>query len=262
MFADILRNELNNLAGEFANKFKLTKIQTKTGVIIFKKDSQKNTHGNFLDISYKKINKNLKWKNRLNKPHPKFPKNSGVKELDSCNSSDALLMNIFCHPKIKTWKSIKNFFGLSEINIIEFGVEAKILKNGKEDKTEIDMRLNNNKIIEAKLTEKNFQLKKKNVVEKYDSFNKIFNIKYLPLHKGYYQNYQLIRNIIAASELNSDFYLLCDMRRPDLIRSFYLTVRCVRKQDLRNRCNIVFWQELTNGVGKKLKSFLKEKYGF
>jgi hypothetical protein len=78
-----------------------------------------------------------------------------------------------------------------------------------------------------------------------------------------YLNYQLIRNILAAYQHKSRFILLSDMRRPDLAKSFYQTVRCIQDRylDLRTNCEIVYWQDIAQVVPKDLKHFLKEKYG-
>ncbi len=262
MFAENLRTQLSELAGTYANKQHLLSDQSRGGVIIFKKDQGRNIHGNFLDSSYRNILEEKSWRVRLQKPHPYFPREQEVKELDSCNSSDALLMNIFCHPGIDKWKSLKKLLGLSEIGEPEFGFLAKVKKdNGQVDATEIDMRLGGI-LIEAKLTEKDFTRKEKTIVESYHNFKKVFNKELLSQSGEDYLNYQLIRNILAAYQHNLSFLLLCDARRPDLARELYLTVRCVKNDRLRAKCNIVFWQEIAQNVGKELRDFLIEKYGF
>lgn len=121
MFAENLRKQLSELAERYAKKHHLPFDPSPGGVIIFKKDPNKNIHGNFLDTSYRNILGKENWRVRLDKPHPSFPGQQEVKELDSCNSSDALLMNIFCHPRINEWKSLKRLLGLSEIGEPEFG---------------------------------------------------------------------------------------------------------------------------------------------
>jgi hypothetical protein len=60
-------------------------------------------HGNFLRESYCAILRNASWRKRLLKAHTQarsaLPREDRAwKELDSSNSSDALLMNIFCFP--------------------------------------------------------------------------------------------------------------------------------------------------------------------
>ncbi len=263
MFAENLRKQLSELAGSYAKKHYLPLDKSPGGVIIFKKNQSKNIHGNFLNSSHNNILGKENWRVRLDKPHPSFPdKKRQLNELDSCNSSDALLMNIFCHPKIDEWKSLKKLLGLSEIKEPQFGFMAKIRKNnGQHDATEIDMKLDGI-LVEAKLTEKDFTKKEKGIVESYDNFKKVFNEKLLPQSSEDYLNYQLVRNILAACQHNLSFLLLCDARRPDLARELYMTVRCVRDDRLRVRCNIVFWQEIAQSVGKELRNFLAEKYGF
>jgi hypothetical protein len=77
-----------------------------------------------------------------------------------------------------------------------------------------------------------------------------------------YLNYQLIRNILAAYQLKCRFILICDMRRPDLVKNFYQTIRCIKDEhiDLRLSCDIIFWQDIAKKCGAELKFFLKEKY--
>lgn len=220
MFAKILREQLSKLVGEYAKRHCLSLERSAGGVVIFKKEQNKDIHGNFLDSSYRNILSRKSWRVRLEKPHP-FPvlRNQKTKELDSCNSSDALLMNIFCHPRINDWQSVKKLLGLSEIREPEFGFMAKVKKNSdQDDTTEIDMKLDGI-LVEAKLTEQDFTKKEKRIVESYDSFKKVFNEDLLPQSGRDYMNYQLIRNILAAYEHRFSFLLLCDGRRPDLAKN-------------------------------------------
>ncbi len=119
----------------------------------------------------------------------------------------------------------------------------------------------NNVLFESKLTENSFTQKRKDVVESYDWFDIVFNRRYLHQDQTHYENYQLIRNILAAYEHNCSFCLLCDARRPDLIREFHLTVRCIKDIDVRSKCNVVFWQEIVERVEPALRAFLCKKYG-
>ena len=73
-------------------------------VLIFGRDEQ-GRHGNFHPASYANICANPQWLRRLAKPHTASRRSVARKdwrwmELDSSNSSDALLMNIFCHPGV------------------------------------------------------------------------------------------------------------------------------------------------------------------
>jgi hypothetical protein len=71
-------------------------------IIVYTPHSNDERHGNFIDASYAAILSQNEWKRRLAKSHSSarsLPKAERPwKELDSCMSSDALLMNVFCHP--------------------------------------------------------------------------------------------------------------------------------------------------------------------
>ena len=89
---------------------------------------EKELHGNFLDYSYRAILKNQHWAKRLKKPHQRIdalpPEEQEAKECDSSNSSDALLMNIFCYPGIRQPKGVARLLGLEELPEPEFGWKA------------------------------------------------------------------------------------------------------------------------------------------
>ncbi len=73
-------------------------------IVIFGRDEQ-GRHGNFHPTSDTSICANPAWLRRLTKPHTASRRSRVRKdwqwmELDSANSSDALLMNIFCHPGV------------------------------------------------------------------------------------------------------------------------------------------------------------------
>jgi hypothetical protein len=176
-------------------------------------------------------------------------------------------MNIFCHPGFKKWKGVANLFEVDEISSVEFGFKAKVLKTNsdkiEEDKTEVDVFINKNIIAECKLTEEDFCIKVKSIVEQYSEFKNVFHTNKLLQTETHYQNYQLIRNILAAKQYNAQFILICDMRRPDLAQSFCQTVMCIKDEylDLRTNCKIIYWQDIAKVVGEELRVFLNEKYG-
>jgi hypothetical protein len=215
---------------------------------------------NFQLDSYKAILLNPDWKARLGKPHQRV---KGAKELQASNSSDGLLMNIFCYPKIKEWKSIAILFGLAKITTIEFGYNPTLLLNGKPEprSTEVDLVINESILCEAKLSETDFTNEVKAKIESYEYFTHVFDYIRLPQTEEEYLNYQLIRNILAAYKEEKQFILLCDMRRPDLIQSFYQTVICIKDINLRKRCSFITWQDIAKSVGGELKQFLRTKYG-
>ena len=120
------------------------------------------THGNFLPTAYRAILKNESWRKRLGKVHTmarsSLPREDRRwRELDSCNSSDALLMNIFCYPGTFRGGAVLDLLGVEAGSVPEFGVRAKVPRGGDSfDRTEVDMRLGN-LLVEAKLTETDFQ---------------------------------------------------------------------------------------------------------
>ena len=78
---------------------------------------------------------------------------------------------------------------------------------------------------------------------------------------GKYVSYQLLRNVLAAHALGFAFCVLLDSRRPDLIESWYAVMKCVRIAELRMRCKVLTWQELSEALPSDLQRFLDLKYG-
>jgi len=153
-------------------------------------------------------------------------------ELDSSVSSDALLMNIFCYPRITSRANFCNILGIETGSRPEFGFRPRVpLLSGAIERTEIDMKLGN-VLFEAKLTEADFQLQRAELVEGYRDLREVFACRQLPRIGKKYASYQLIRNILAAYALELDFCALIDARRPDLIEDWYAIVCCVRSAEL------------------------------
>lgn len=202
---------------------------------------------------------------RTQKAHSSFDSTNPKDEMQSSNSSDALLMNIFCYPKINEWKGVKQLLLVNDLSQLKFGYEPGIsLRDGTVDRTEVDLYIQDgeNKIFcESKLTETDFVFEPLPKFERYTHFDTVFESKYLPVFNGETANYQLVRNILAAYEFNAKFYLFIDARRPDLAKSFYQTVRCIKDIDLRQRCEIVYWQDIAAFCGSDLQEFLMNKYG-
>jgi hypothetical protein len=141
-------------------------------------------HGNFFDPAYAAILASPEWKWRLNKAHTgrrTLPRTERPWcELDSSTSSDALLMNVFCTPGVLESGRVRAFLGLDDGPDAVFGWKARVpLKNGRTDTTEVDLRLGS-LLIEAKLTEADFQTKAATVVERYRDFDKVFSPELLP----------------------------------------------------------------------------------
>jgi hypothetical protein len=140
-------------------------------------------HGNFFNAAYTAILARTTWMKRFNKVHPQgriaLPKlvtdpARRWRELDSCMSSDALLMNVFCTPGVVESAAVRRALGIEAGAVPEFGWRARVpLKNGLADRTEVDMRLGS-LLVEAKLTETDFQMHKAEVVESYRDFDAVF----------------------------------------------------------------------------------------
>jgi hypothetical protein len=116
-------------------------------------------------------------------------------------------------------------------------------------------------LVEAKLTESDFQCSDAEVVEGYRDFAEVFERRSLPRDGKRYVSYQLIRNVLAAHAMQCSFCVMADARRPDLQEAWFAVIRCVRILDLRLRCKMITWQELAEVLPEELQSFLAEKYG-
>jgi hypothetical protein len=233
--------------------------------ILFGRDEE-GRHGNFHPCSYRNICEHEEWAKRLNKCHTAFRRvrvraNWEWKELDCSNSSDALLMNVFCYPTVAASTSVSAVFGSRSSDQPEFGFKPRTpLSNGRHDHTEIDMKLGA-LLIEAKLTESDFQLAAPHLVFRYKDFEEVFYIADLAMKKGKYVGYQLIRGVLAAHSSGGSFCVLCDARRPDLMEGWFRVIQAVRLSDLRCRLKLLTWQELAIALPEGLQDFLELKYG-
>jgi hypothetical protein len=146
-------------------------------------------HGNFFDAAYAAILARPQWSRRFTKvhaqaarslPRPAVDPARRWRELDSSMSSDALLMNVFCTPGVVESSALRNALGIDPPAAPEFGWKARVpLKNGLVDRTEVDLRLGS-LLIEAKLTESDFQTRKAEIVEAYRDFDAVFDPESLP----------------------------------------------------------------------------------
>ena len=266
-FASHLRHELCVRNRVYASTHKLAHVESygSMPVIVYQPDDD-GRHGNFLDETYAAILGNPDWCRRLDKIHAQartsLPKNERRwKELDSCTSSDALLMNLFCFPGVLTDSRVLSLISVDAGAQAQFGFKARVpLKSGLFDRTEVDLRLGD-LLIEAKLTESDFQTKDADVVRGYRDFKRVFDARALPMAAGKFLSYQLIRNVLAAHANACSFCVLLDQRRPDLIEQWYAVMRCARIADLRLRCKVLTWQELSETLPQRLQAFLDGKYG-
>jgi len=267
-YASQLRYELSLRNRAFALQRRLSHAESFGGmpVTVYQPHPTRRRHGNFFDESYAAMVAIQEWRKRLEKVHTQakssLPKSGrGWKELDSSMSSDALLMNIFCCPYVADDLRVLAMLGIEGAALPQFGWRARVpLKNGLADRTEVDMKLGN-MLFEAKLTESDFQSCNMAVVRGYRDFDEVFNSRDLPHEGKKLVSYQLIRNVLAAHASDCGFCVLLDARRPDLVESWYAVLRCVRPVELRVRCKMLTWQELSLVLPETLCEFLDVKYG-
>lgn len=272
-------------------------------VIVYAPEDER--HGNFFDTAYAAITARPDWAKRLEKIHAQgrsLPKAERKwRELDSSMSSDALLMNIFCAPGVVESKAVRRMLGVHAEDRPDFGWKARTpLANGRFDRTEVDMRWGS-LLVEAKLTESDFQTCKPELVEAYRDLDDVFDRGLLPRApiaisrrkqsiespEDYsqeevrvaaedwsphvweipqqtidgYASYQLIRNVLAAHATGTSFCVLYDERRPDLREAWFDVMAAVKNAALRVRLKALTWQELAAALPKELQDFLSNKYG-
>jgi hypothetical protein len=141
-------------------------------------------HGNFYGPAYGAILARPDWARRFDKIHAQarsLPRaERRWRELDSSMSSDALLMNVFCTPGVIESTSGPRLLGIDSGDAPIFGWKARVpLANCRFDRTEVDMRWGD-LLVEAKLTESDFQCREAAIVESYRDFNDVFDRDLLP----------------------------------------------------------------------------------
>jgi hypothetical protein len=229
-------------------------------------ENEAGEHGNFLTASYQRILQQPGWKVRLAKVYTgsrfvprKADRRRG--ELECANSSDALLMNIFCYPGILRRAALCSLLGIEPGIQPAFGFKPRIpLKNGAHDRSEVDLKLGN-LLIEAKLTEGDFQTARCDLIHRYRDFDAVFDVGRLPMRKEKYCSSQLIRGALAAHAYGASFAVVCDERRRDLIDDCFEVISAVLNAELRCRMSVVTWHELALAMPPKVRTFLVEKYG-
>lgn len=235
---------------------------------IIYREQDASTHANFLTASYRRILADPAWRGRLRKTYTasaRVPRSADRRraELECANSSDALLMNLFCYPGILRRPAICALLNIDPGLRPEFGVRANLAMHRNEiDRTEIDMRLGT-LLVEAKLTEGGFGNASRDRVSRYAALEEVFDIDELPWKADGREvtGYQLIRGVLAAHAGNATFLVLCDQRRCDLREQWFRVLSAIRSYSLRSRMAIVSWQELGATSPPAVKTFLLEKYG-
>jgi hypothetical protein len=248
-------------------------------VVIFGQD-EAGRHGNFHPDAYPPICANPAWARRLAKVHTASRRSRARKdwqwmELDSSNSSDALLMSIFCHPGVfdgnTLASSVARLLNTDAAILPCFGINPGVpLLNGHLDRTEIDLQLGN-LFIEAKLTETSFQTAPFRLIERYRDLEIVFDVSRLRRKQTpqatsktaneAIQGYQLIRNVLAAFASDASFCVLSDARRHDLIEAWYAVLSAVHYPSFAWRLKLFTWQELAATLPEGLQQFLDAKYG-
>jgi hypothetical protein len=272
-------------------------------VILFAPEQSR--HGNFLDSAFQAIQARPEWLRRFGKIHTQsrsLPKaDRKWRELDSSMSSDALLMNVFCTPGVVQSAAVHNMLGIDPTELPAFGWKARVpYKNGRFDRTEVDMRWGE-LLVEAKLTEADFQTCKSGSVQAYRDLDTVFDPELLPRvgmpierqkewaefpeeysqQEEYvpvgqfrpvlspprrattegYASYQLIRNVLAAHAAGASFCVIHDARRPDLREAWFQVMVAVKFWQMRVRLKVITWQEMAAVLPGQLQEFLDRKYG-
>jgi hypothetical protein len=303
VFVAQLRNELNARSRLHARGRLHVEGYGDRGVIVFAPEESR--HGNFFDASFAAIKDRPEWARRFNKIHTQarsLPKAERKwRELDSSMSSDALLMNVFCAPGVIESTRVRLMLGVDPDQVPLFGWKARVpLADGSFDRTEVDMRWGD-LLVEAKLTEADFQTCEAGRVEAYRDLDQVFDRDLLPrmpiplgrrkeaaeFPEEYsqderhvpakewqpilyepprprtqgYASYQLIRNVLAAYAGQTEFCVIQDARRPDLCQAWFEVMAAVRAAEMRVRLKMLTWQELTSVLPPELSDFLDRKYG-
>src|SRR6185437_10320651 len=185
-YAGQLRAELAERNRVYGRPYPHVESYGSDPVIVYSPDTRR--HGNFYASGYEAILANPAWMRRFDKVHsqgrslPKSQIDSSRKwrELDSSMSSDALLMNVFCTPGVADSQALRSMLGITASEQPEFGWKARVpIRQGRVDRTEVDMRWGN-LLVEAKLTESDFQCRKAKIVEEYRDFDEVFDPELLP----------------------------------------------------------------------------------
>jgi hypothetical protein len=186
-FASQLRHELALRNRRYARGRLHVESYGASPVIVYAPEGER--HGNFFDAAYAAILNRPDWLKRFDKVHAQarrsLPKTERRwRELDSSMSSDALLMNVFCAPGVAESPAVRDALGVEPGTAPVFGWKARVpLRSGRFDRTEVDMRLGSlpdSLLVEAKLTEGDFQTCAAPVVEAYRDFDEVFDRELLP----------------------------------------------------------------------------------
>ncbi len=264
-----LRRQLSALNHQRAQDFVHESTYGSTPSVVYQAQPD-GTHGNFFPASYRRIAANPGWAARLQKAYTASSRiphanDRQRRELDCANSSDALLMNIFCHPAAPRSPALRALLGIP-CGSPRFGYRTHLpLRGGHVDRTELDMVLQEKDrllLVEAKLSEGDFQVAPMALMERYAAFEQVFDTDQLPRTSSQHlRSYQLLRSVLAAHSLQASFAVMLDARRTDLLEDVFLVYRTVRSAHLRSRLHVITWQEIAACMPRTLRLFLEQKYG-
>ncbi len=182
-YASQLRHELAARNRQYARGRAHVESYGSDPVVVYAPEIDR--HGNFFDPAYAAIAARPDWMRRFNKVHAQaarsLPKAERKwRELDSSTSSDALLMNVFCTPGALSLPALRRALCLDDNAAPVFGWRARVpLVNGRADRTEVDLRLGS-LLLEAKLTESDFQSCAAAAIEQYRDLDLAFDRSLLP----------------------------------------------------------------------------------
>jgi hypothetical protein len=263
--ASQLRREISARNLERAAKLAHETTYGSVASIVYQRDEEGN-HGNFFPPSYRRIVAKPEWVRRLDKVYTASGRivrgyERQRSELDCANSSDALLMNVFCAPGVTRSKRLCALLSLDPGEAPQFGVRVRTpLRGGYDDRTEVDMEIGD-LLVEAKLGESGFQTARADLMNRYEQFETVFEVDQLPRTRGQFRSYQLLRGVLAALHHDARFAVFCDARRPDLREEWFAVLAAVQSAELRSRMLLITWQEIAAYLSQPLQNFLAVKYG-
>ncbi len=132
-----LRKQIQALNAKYASATGIPHYTSSDGVVLYP------NRGNLHHDSLRAIQSNPTWAQRLQKSHrqraglPAAHRQTAL-ELDSSNSSDALLMSVFCHPDTPKCRRLARLLGLTTgtgLTSIEFDLRAKVKLVSRYDST-------------------------------------------------------------------------------------------------------------------------------
>jgi hypothetical protein len=167
--------------------------------VVFYREDESRRHGNFHVASYECILQEPSWRRRLAKVHTSADEHysaeilvvsSLIPRTARTRSFEHLLPSndtrYTCNPvSTRGWAGCRAGLWLSS---------SHPLRSGRYDCTEIDLKLGD-LLIEAKLTEHDFQAAPIRLIERYSGLDEVFDIEALEVVHGTVHSYQLIRGI-------------------------------------------------------------------